>query len=43
LKLGKSGGIDLLDPEHIYCGGESLKLWLMKIFNSSRTDPSISK
>ena len=28
LKLGKSGGIDLLDPEHIYYGGETLKLWL---------------
>ena len=33
LKLGKSGGIDLLDPEHIYYGGETLKLWLKKIFN----------
>ncbi len=33
LKLGKSGGIDSLDPEHIYYGGEILKLWLKKIFN----------
>ena len=33
LKLGKSGGIDGLDPEHLYYGGEALKLWLKKIFN----------
>ena len=33
LKLGKSGEIDSLDPEHIYYGGETLKLWLKKIFN----------
>ncbi len=33
LKVGKSGGIYLLDPEHIYHDGELLKLWLKKIFN----------
>ena len=33
LKLGKSGGIDSLDPEHICFGGETLRLWLKKIFN----------
>ena len=33
LKLGRSGGIDGLDPEHLYYGGEVLKLWLKKIFN----------
>ena len=30
LKLGKSGGIDSLDPEHICFGGETLRLWLKK-------------
>ena len=34
LKLGKSGGNDSLDPEHIYFGGDTLKLWLKKIFNT---------
>ena len=33
LKPGKSGGIDSLDPEHIYNGGGTLTLWLKKIFN----------
>ena len=33
LKLGRSGGIDGLNPEHLYYGGEVLKLWLKKIFN----------
>ena len=33
LKLGKSGGSDLLDPEHMYYGGDTLKLWLKKVFN----------
>ena len=33
LKLGKSGGIDSLDPKHIYLGGATLSLWLKKIFN----------
>ena len=33
IKLGKSGGVDCLDPEHIYFGGDALKLWLKKIFN----------
>ena len=33
LKLGKSGGIDSLDPEHICYAGETLRLWLRKIFN----------
>ena len=33
LKLGRSGGIDGLDPEHLYYGGEIFKLWLEKIFN----------
>ena len=33
LKLVKSGGIDSLDPEHIYYAGETLRLWLRKIFN----------
>ena len=28
IKLGKSGGVDCLDPEHIYFGGDALKLWL---------------
>ena len=32
-KLGKAGGIDSLDPEHIYFSGETLKLWLKKIIN----------
>ena len=32
LKLGKSGGIDSLNPEH-YFGSETLKLWLKKTFN----------
>ena len=34
LKLGKSCGIDCLDPEHIVFGGEIMKIWLKKIFNS---------
>ena len=33
LKLGKSGGIDSLDPEHIYLGWATLSLWLKKNFN----------
>ena len=33
LKLGRSGGMDCLDPEHIFYGGETLKLWLKKLFN----------
>ena len=33
LKLGKSGGIDSLNPEHIYFGSKTLKLWLKEIFN----------
>lgn len=33
LKLGRSGGADGLDPEHVFFGGEVLKLWLKKIFN----------
>ena len=33
IKLGKSGGVDCLDPEHLYFGGDALKLWLKKIFN----------
>ena len=33
LKLGKSGGLDGLSPEHIVYGGEVLKIWLKKIFN----------
>ena len=33
LKLGKSGGSDSLDPEHMYYGGDTLKLWLKKVFN----------
>ena len=34
LKLGKSSGADSLDPEHIVFGGETMKLWLKKVFNS---------
>ena len=34
LKLGKSWGNDSLDPEHIYFGGDTLKLLLKKIFNT---------
>ena len=34
LKLGKSCGIDCLDPEHIVFGGEIMKISLKKIFNS---------
>ena len=41
LKLGRSGGIDSLDPEHLYYGGEVLKLWLKKIFNSLRRRPQL--
>ena len=41
LKLGRSGGIDGLDPEHLYYGGEVLKLWLKKIFNSLRRRPQL--
>ena len=33
LKLGKSGGLDCLSPEHIVYGGEMLKIWMKKIFN----------
>ena len=33
MKLGKSCGGDGLDPEHIYYGGEILKVWLKKVFN----------
>ena len=33
IKLGKSGRVDCLDPEHIYFGGDALKLWLKKIFH----------
>ena len=33
VKLGKSGSGDGLDPEHIYYGGEILKVWLKKVFN----------
>ena len=29
----KSGGVDCLDPEHIYFGGDALNLWLKKVFN----------
>ena len=34
LRLGKSCGIDGLDPEHIVFGGETMKIWLKRIFNS---------
>ena len=30
IKLGKSGGVNCLDPEHIYFGGDTLKLWLQQ-------------
>ena len=40
LKLGKSGGIDSLDPEHIWFGGETLRLWLKKIFNALEQIPT---
>ena len=33
IKLGKSEGVDCLDPEYIYFGGDALKLWLKKTFN----------
>ena len=33
MKRGRSGGGDGLDPEHIYYGGEVLKVWLKRIFN----------
>jgi hypothetical protein len=33
LKLGKSGGIDSLEPEHIHYGGGTLRLWLKKFSN----------
>ena len=33
MKLGRSGGSDGLDPEHVCFGGEVLKLWLVKVFN----------
>ena len=33
MKLGKSGGIDSLDPEHLCYRGGVLNKWLVKIFN----------
>ena len=33
IKLGKSGGLDSLSPEHVVYGGEMLKIWMKKIFN----------
>lgn len=33
MKLGKSGCGDGLDPDHIYYGGEVLKVWLKRILN----------
>ena len=33
MKLRKSGSGNGLDPEHIYYGGEILKVWLKKVFN----------
>ena len=33
MKQGRSGGGDGLDPEHIYYGGEVLKVWLKRTFN----------
>ena len=33
MKLGRSGGSDGLDPEHVRFGGKVLKLWLVKVFN----------
>ena len=33
MKLGRSGGSDGLDPEHVCFGGEVLKPWLVKVFN----------
>ena len=33
LNLGKSGGSDSPDPEHMYYGGDTLKFWLKKVFN----------
>ena len=33
MKRDRSGGGDGLDPEHIYYGGEVLKVWLKRIFN----------
>ena len=35
MKLGRSGGGHGLDPEHIYYGGDRLKLWLKKIINEN--------
>ena len=34
LKLGKSDGVEDLDPEHIVFGDNSIKVWLKKGFNS---------
>ena len=34
LRLGKSCGINGLDCEHIVFGGETIKIWLKKIFSS---------
>ena len=33
MKLGRSGGSDGLDPEHVCFGGEVLKLWFVRVFN----------
>ena len=35
MKLGRSGGGHGLDPEHIYYGGDRLKLWLLQLVTKS--------
>ena len=34
LKLGKSGGADKLNPEHLKYGGHTLHSWLLRIFTA---------
>ena len=34
IKLGKAGGDDDIQPEHIMFGGHQLTVWLMRICNS---------
>ena len=34
LKLGKSGGLDHLQPEHLHFGDQSLLLWIQQVCNA---------
>ena len=41
--MGKSSGLDGILPEHIVYGGEMLKVWLKKVYNTLEEFPKCFK